>query len=412
MFFILCLLLITIVLIYFKLKYFTLYGSIPGTLLQFLFGNIVQTGFTHGELFGNIALQYQAKYGDTFQFWFGPLHLIFVCNPEDVQHVFAYQQIYDPGDLNANRHGLFFHHGLVCNRGPKYKRHAAIVLPLFRRNRILNNLDFIINCTDKLLEQWRSKTDNDPNYIHLDTVNQCQNVILGIFGFTGFDYDLKTLDESNINNKNQLTMAIYHFMGVFVKSFQMPHIATKIYLKFSFQYRHAMVTISKYLNQMIEQEQRKTLEEIAQRKRISSIASLIGSLQQDEKHEATKPEEEKKGLSRTEIFHEMLLFLVAGSESTGSVLAWFIYLMSKYPRVQKRFQNEDKDHYPYASIPFGSGHRQCIGQDLARFELKAIAVRLMQYVTFGDGGSQVNSGGYIQGLTLIPKNVGVTITFD
>ncbi|CAF4765312.1 unnamed protein product, partial [Rotaria sp. Silwood2] len=114
----------------------------------------------------------------------------------------------------------------------------------------------------------------------------------------------------------------------------MPHVATKIYLKFSSQYRHAMVTISKYLNQMIEQEQRKTLEEIAQRKRISSIASLIGSLQQDEKHEATKPEEEKKGLSRTEIFHEMLLFLVAGSESTGSVLAWFIYLMSKYPRVQ------------------------------------------------------------------------------
>ena len=78
----------------------------------------------------------------------------------------------------------------------------------------------------------------------------------------------------------------------------------------------------------------------------------------------------------------------------------------------ERFQGEDKDHHVYASIPFGGGHRQCIGQDLARFELKTIVVRLMQYVTFGDGGEQINSGGCIQRLTSVPKNIGVTITFD
>jgi cytochrome P450 len=207
------------------------------------------------------------------------------------------------------------------------------------------------------------------------------------------------------------------------------------------------------------------------------------------------------GLSRTEVCHEMLLFLVAGSETTGTALTWFIYFMSKNPRVQakikeelgdsqysrmaieqiesltyldcvikevlrfvppvvgttrkltidhrlpgsgaqlykgdeifipfktltrdkrywkidpdlfypERFQGGDKDHHPYASIPFGGGHRQCIGQDLARFELKVIIVRLMQHVTFGDGGDKVNAGGYVPRLTVIPKHIGVTITFD
>jgi cytochrome P450 len=65
-----------------------------------------------------------------------------------------------------------------------------------------------------------------------------------------------------------------------------------------------------------------------------------------------------------------------------------------------------------AFIPFGGGHRQCIGKDLARFSLKIICVRLMQHVTFGDGGPEVNSGGYKQTDTIVPKNVGVTITFD
>jgi cytochrome P450 len=197
----------------------------------------------------------------------------------------------------------------------------------------------------------------------------------------------------------------------------------------------------------------------------------------------------------------MLLFLVAGSETTGTTLSWFIYFMSKYPRVQakikaelgdnknncltieqldslvyldcvleetfrfippaagtvrsltvddrlpgsgvqlhkgdeifipfhnlsrdkrcwkidpelfypERFQGEDRDHHPYGAIPFGGGHRQCIGQDLARFEVKVITARMMQYVTFGDGGPNINTGGYLQRMTTMPKNVGVTISFD
>lgn len=78
----------------------------------------------------------------------------------------------------------------------------------------------------------------------------------------------------------------------------------------------------------------------------------------------------------------------------------------------ERFLGEDKNHPSHAFLPFGGGHRQCIGQDLARFELKVIIARLMQHVTFGDGGSQVNAGGHLQTVTIAPKKVGVTIQFD
>ena len=74
--------------------------------------------------------------------------------------------------------------------------------------------------------------------------------------------------------------------------------------------------------------------------------------------------------------------------------------------------NEDKSHHSYAFLPFGYGHRQCMGQNLARFELKVILARLMQHVTFGDGGPEVNAGGYLTRLTMMPKHVGVTIDFD
>ncbi|CAF1132537.1 unnamed protein product [Rotaria sordida] len=79
--------------------------------------------------------------------------------------------------------------------------------------------------------------------------------------------------------------------------------------------------------------------------------------------------------------------------------------------VPERFLDEDKNHHPCVFMPFGGGHRQCIGQGLARFELKVIIARMLQQVTFGDGGPKVNSGGFVTGLTITPKNVGVTIEF-
>ncbi|CAF3315426.1 unnamed protein product [Rotaria sp. Silwood2] len=253
---------------------------------------------------------------------------------------------------------------------------------------------------------------------------------------------------------------------------------------------------------MIEQEFNESPESRAQRKRTSLIASLVDSLQMDEEAEAKKSEEQKKGLSRSEVFDEMLMFLIAGFETTSTALAWSIHLLSKHPHVQEkikaelinnsvtqlltlehlesliyldcvikeilrysspfdstvrtlvaddrlphsdvqlykgdqviipfsilaldsrywsidpdlfypeRFLGKDKNHHPYVFLPFGSGHRQCIGQDLARFELKVIIARLMQYVTFGDGGPEVNAGGHLQKMTVMPKHVGITIKFD
>jgi cytochrome P450 len=78
----------------------------------------------------------------------------------------------------------------------------------------------------------------------------------------------------------------------------------------------------------------------------------------------------------------------------------------------ERFFEDDKSHHPYALLPFGSGHRHCVGEDLARFELKVIIARLMQHVTFGDGGPELNAGGQMTILTTIPNHVGVTIKFD
>ena len=76
--------------------------------------------------------------------------------------------------------------------------------------------------------------------------------------------------------------------------------------------------------------------------------------------------------------------------------------------IPERFLAEDEDHPPHAMLPFGGGHRACVGQDLAWLELKVIIIRLMQRgVTFEDTAENV--GGYEEQLTCYPKKMAVRI---
>jgi cytochrome P450 len=76
------------------------------------------------------------------------------------------------------------------------------------------------------------------------------------------------------------------------------------------------------------------------------------------------------------------------------------------------FLHEDKDHHPFAFVPFGGGHRACAGQELAWLELKTIVVRMMQRVTFEDTGMKDNSGGYDQQMLCYPRHLAIHVRVD
>ena len=117
MFFLLVVIVVILFFVYYKFKYFTLYGPIPGLSPNFLFGNLLQTGLIRGKYVVDVLKQFQDKYGDIFQFWLGRIHVICVCNPDDVQHVFTHRHIYEQGDLHVNLYRLALNDALICNIG-------------------------------------------------------------------------------------------------------------------------------------------------------------------------------------------------------------------------------------------------------------------------------------------------------
>jgi hypothetical protein len=118
MLFILLVVLLVLLVLYSKVKYFTLRGPLPGLSPHFFFGNLIQSGL----LFYDVSLPkafstFQKHFGDTYQFWFGPSRMIVVCGIGDVQHIFTNRQIYDQGDIFIQIFSTLFSDGLICLKG-------------------------------------------------------------------------------------------------------------------------------------------------------------------------------------------------------------------------------------------------------------------------------------------------------
>ncbi len=177
-------------------------------------------------------------------------------------------------------------------KGAKYKRHALVVMPLFRRAKIITQLETIINCTDKWLHNCRNQTDGQ---IHTDINDQCQKLLLGIFGFIGFDYDLQTLDYSDDQTSNELKSALVDLLFAFRILIYSPKLVAVLYTKYSSKHQRSQKFLKKYVNQIVEQELTNNSELMSERKKTCLIASLVASIQEDEQAEAMKKEEDQKG---------------------------------------------------------------------------------------------------------------------
>ncbi|CAF3279416.1 unnamed protein product [Rotaria socialis] len=251
--------------VYIKFKYFTLRGPIPGLSPHLFFGNIIQTSLLSGRrVSSEVYILLNGQFGDIYQYWLGFIHFVVVHNIDDVQYILSHRNIYDQGQIFLEKFSILLPNSIICNIGAKFKRHGAFAMPLFRRSKIISNINIVIDGIDKFLDRWHARPTGQ---VHTDVVEQCQNLLLEIFGLIAFDYDLETLDGNDSGNNNELTKALRDIMSIFRMIIYAPSIVSTIYLKLSPKYRRASATVERYLHRMVEQELAETPDSRLQRKK-------------------------------------------------------------------------------------------------------------------------------------------------
>jgi cytochrome P450 len=448
---------------------------------------------SYGKVFHEAIHSMEDKYGDIFSFKVLFRRIIIVSRIDYIEEILSKRQIYEISEITTRNFSLLFPDGLLSLKGDQWKRHARVMLPVFRRNQILPHFETIVNCIDDFIDQQFSKENFQ---IHQNLVEECQNVLLRIIARIAFNFDFSNLSMIDGDNIHQSFNEMINCASQFGLMTAIPLWFAKLLLKFNWKFQRALKIMKHYVMIIINDEQKRKEEEENDFYLFEQKKTLIRSLIESSRNE-------KYSLNKNEIFDEISMSILAGFETTSTALSWFIYYISKYPNVQQKMKDELKEHgltsdvsltnqildkliyvdcvmkevlrfapiaagivrqaidndiingieikkgdiiliaiqnlhqnsnywkinpklfyperflhqdkYPpkYAYLPFGGGHRQCIGQDLAILELKIAITRLMQRVTFEDpGNEQDNSGGFTQRVTCFPKHMAVRVIMD
>ncbi|CAF0952627.1 unnamed protein product [Rotaria sordida] len=339
----------------------------------------------HGATAAEAFKEFTRRFGNIFQFWLGPSRLIIVGGTGDVQHIYTHRHIYEQGDAFVKKFGILIPNAIINIKGSTFKRHASLTMPLFRHTHELaqSSTSTVQRKRTSLIASLVCSLQQDEQA----EIKKIEDKKKGLSRSELLDEMLFFLIVGSESVSSALSWFIYHMS-------KHPQVQQKI--------KAELMDGDDYKGPL-------SLD------RLDSLVYLDAVI-----NEVLRFTPISDGTFRTLTVDDRLpesgVQLYKGDQVYISIhnLAqdpqnWSIDPEIFYP---ERFLKGGKPLHPYAFIPFGSGHRQCIGQDLARFEFKVIAARLMQYVTFHDGGPQVNTGGQVQTITIMPKHIGVSITFD
>ncbi|CAF2415965.1 unnamed protein product [Rotaria sp. Silwood2] len=481
--------------IYLKRSYSPSPDDLPGVKPHIFFGNLINSGIMTGQSsFAQVTLDYQRRFGDKFQYWFGSLRCLVFCRMEHAQTIFDDRHIFEQSPLVLPNFDVFCPGSVSMLTGARFKRHIRVLSPILKRAKIINYLEIIVECADRFIDQHLC-----PGQVNRDLVSCCRSFGLNVIGFIEFGHDFDIHVDLPI--KKAIDDFLYHAV-LLMNIPWMPRWLGKIYLKCNWKYQRAYRLTHEFVEKVIEAELFKQSDMKNERPK-HVIASLVSSL-----NEQANDEHPSSGLTRSEIFDEVLTMIQGGYESGSAALLWFILFASKNPQVQQRmkdelhkhhllmtdgltnvppltsdnlasltycecvtkevlrlapigdlvsrtstcdtivdnvkvyrgqtvfiathnintdarywhhadprrfvperFLGEDKNHDPLAMIPFGGGHRACLGQELGWLELKTVIVRIMQRgITLEDASEHTDS--YDERIIVIPDNFAVRVRID
>ena len=256
----------------------------------------------------------QRTYGNMATIYFGKNPAVLLFRPEYIRYVLVEhpRDFSNRGVLRNDSGDAFASEGLLTIDGEKHRQQRRAVQPAFHKKQVECYASIINQYTEELLKTWYPGD-------RLDMSRAMQELTLRIVSKCLFSIDLS----------NQLGPLSDAFDGVIGSSTSMAEDLLNIRIDNPITGYGKRMAATRQLDMLIY-----TL--IAQRRNddrdYNDVLSMLMSAQSGEEPD-TK-------LTEKQIHDHILTFLAAGHETTAITLIWTFYLLSQYPQVRIKLQDD------------------------------------------------------------------------
>ena len=256
----------------------------------------------------------QRTYGNMATIYFGKNPAVLLFRPEYIRYVLVEhpRDFSNRGVLRNDNDDGFASEGLLTIDGEKHRQQRRAVQPAFHKKQVEGYASIINQYTQELLKTWYPGD-------RLDMSRAMQELTLRIVSKCLFSIDLSS----------QLGPLSDAFDGVIGSSTSMAEDLLNIRIDNPVTGYGKRMAATRQLDMLIY-----TL--IAQRRDddrdYNDVLSMLMSAQSGE--------EPDMKLTEKQIHDHILTFLAAGHETTAITLVWTFYLLSQYPQVRIKLQDE------------------------------------------------------------------------
>ncbi len=252
------------------------------------------------------------RHGDLVRVRLGPRVVYVPCHPEIFRHVFKNDHIYDKGGPYYDRARDVVGNSLVTSRWAEHRQQRKIMQPSFDHSRVGRYASLMTEEADTMMTTWRPGDIVD---VARAMESHTQRVTTrALFGMPADHHAVVEMERS-------LPILVE---GVYRRMLVPPGILSLFPSRTNRRYNRARARIWRLTEEIIHEGRRQSTHQ----------DGLLSALL------CAHSEETDELLTNQEIFDQVVIVLLAGTETTAKTLGFTFYLLAKHPDVEDRVHRE------------------------------------------------------------------------
>ncbi|CDP15310.1 unnamed protein product [Coffea canephora] len=327
------------------------------------------------------------EYGPIYRLAAGPRNFVVVSDPAIAKHVLRNYGKYAKG-LVSEVSEFLFGSGFAIAEGPLWTARRRAVVPSLHKTYLSVIVDRVFcRCAERLVEKLRANAVTGTGVNMEENFSQLTLDVIGMALFN-YNFDSLTADSPVID-------AVYTAL----KEAELRSTDILPYWK--------IAALCKIVPRQIKAERAVTLIRKTVEKLITKCKEIVEAegerLTEEEYVNDSDPSilrfllASREEVSRAQLRDDLLSMLVAGHETTGSVLTWTAYLLSKSPSALRKAQEEVDEILRGRAPTFEDVKNlkfltRCINESMRLYPHPPVLLRRAQVPDVLPGGYKVNTG--------------------
>ena len=307
-------------------RYFQLGMTLPGPPALPIIGNCLQfTGNDLCKIFQE-AKEFASSYGPIARLWFGPVLVVVLTDPDNIESVVKSDKFCSRGYLAKKSVEKFLGNGLLHLDGEEWRRHRKIVSSALHINILETFVENFAKNSDILANKFKDLADGITAHDVAPHFTRCSMDIIYQTS-SRIKINVQTgNDESTLKNfKTIVDTAVFRYMNPW------------LLIDWIFN----ATEVGKKYNEAVKCELSKIIKEIDRMKRMREKTDMRGLT--DEKPSLMDLLIQYGDIRKEEIVGEVANIIGAGTDTISNALGYVVALLGENQHVQERVIQEQQD---------------------------------------------------------------------